>query len=69
MARHWMFLTAVGFLLGFFVIFGVWWLYGRLVHSSGPRGQLFRRKFMRFRNFMGKDGASYELVESEDHNA
>jgi hypothetical protein len=73
MARHWMFLTALGFFLGGLVLFAAWWVYGKLVLSQGLKGQIFRRRFHQLmpfsiRKFMTKDGGSYELLEREDED-
>lgn len=45
MNRHWLVLTVAGFIVGFSAIFGIWWIYGRVVlthryrsRSSAPSG-------------------------------
>jgi hypothetical protein len=44
MGQHWMFLTLIGFITGLSVIICLWWVYGRLLLSNGPKGQSLRRK-------------------------
>jgi hypothetical protein len=69
MSRHWMMLTAVGFIVGTFVIAGLWWVYGRLLLSGSPKGQQFRRRLPFWRRFSPKkeDSAAqqYELIRQQ----
>jgi hypothetical protein len=44
MGQHWLFLTLIGFITGLSVIICLWWVYGRLLLSNGPKGQSLRRK-------------------------
>jgi membrane-associated phospholipid phosphatase len=44
MGQHWMFLTLIGFIVGLSVIICLWWVYGRLLLSNGPKGQSLRRR-------------------------
>jgi hypothetical protein len=44
MGQHWMFLTLIGVIVGLAVITCLWWVYGRLLLSNGPKGQSLRRR-------------------------
>lgn len=44
MSRHWILLTALGFVTAGVVFTSLWYLYGRLLVSNSPKGQSFRRK-------------------------
>jgi inositol phosphorylceramide mannosyltransferase catalytic subunit len=62
MARHWLFLTVLGFMIAGVVFSTMWWLYGRLFMSQGPRGhQSFKRRFFG-RKFDSAKDAAYELL-------
>jgi hypothetical protein len=71
MSRHWILLTALGFVVAGLVFTGLWWAYGRLLHSSGPKAQSFRRKSLFWRHLtslstfgLSKDSSisDYELL-------
>jgi hypothetical protein len=69
MARHWIFLTVLGFSLGGCLLVAAWWVYGRLFLSQGPKGQSFKRRLADFRRLVGKKRNSYELLNRQDHSA
>jgi len=63
MSQHWIFLTVIGFTLGGCLFFALWWVYGRLLFSHGPKGQSLRRRLPFWRRTHSK--IDYELVERE----
>jgi hypothetical protein len=68
MGQHWMFLTLIGFITGLSVIICLWWVYGRLLLSNGPKGQSLRRRIpIRFwrrsaRHTQAEAKRDYELL-------
>jgi hypothetical protein len=59
MGQHWLFLTVLGFSVAGVVFLALWWAYGRLILSGGPKGQSLRRKLPFFRRSSKSD---YELL-------
>jgi hypothetical protein len=51
MSRHWILLTALGFVVAGFVFSSLWWAYGRILHSSSPKTQSFKRRSLFWRRF------------------
>jgi mannosyltransferase OCH1-like enzyme len=72
MSRHWMLLTAAGFLVAGLVFTSLWWVYGRMLLSGSPKGQQFRRRLPFWRRFSAKkddDATSqYELLRRYDED-
>jgi hypothetical protein len=72
MGKHWMSLTALGFLTAGVVFTLLWWGYGRLLSSGSPKGQQLRRRLPFWRKFTAKkhddSSASYELLRHYDED-
>jgi hypothetical protein len=69
MSRHWIFLTAVGFLTAAVVFTALWWAYGRILRFSGPKSPVFRRKSAFLRRIFSHDSpANYELLRRYDED-
>ncbi|KKY20622.1 putative mipc synthase subunit [Diplodia seriata] len=67
MARHWFFLTVLGFIIGFSVIGSLWWTYRCMSHQS-RRGGIAR--FLPIPRTRRSGDAEYELVgrKDDDHH-
>lgn len=63
MAHHWMFLTVIGFTLGFAVLFFIWWFCGRVVLSGTIKGRNVNSRIPYWRRVSQKD---YELVDRHE---
>lgn len=63
MARHWVFLTCLGFIVGFSVLFCLYWTYGRVI-SSHRRPLRISRLGALFTARRGKE--DYELVNRHE---
>ena len=67
MARHWMLLTALGFVAAALLAVGLWSLYGRLgrVHkpAKGRAHAFFKRRFF---GVAAKEAAGYELLDHDE---
>ncbi|KAF1983389.1 glycosyltransferase family 32 protein [Aulographum hederae CBS 113979] len=62
MGSHWIVLTIVGFVVGFAVIYGIWTLYGRIVHAKNTgRGLSLKRRLP-----FWSSQQEYELVERHE---
>jgi inositol phosphorylceramide mannosyltransferase catalytic subunit len=73
MAKHWILLTVVGFILGFAIIFGSFWLYRKIVPSAKHqkhRSPILRYRILSlFRTVTGRpDIKDYELVERHERH-
>ncbi|KAI9697953.1 MAG: hypothetical protein M1836_004306 [Candelina mexicana] len=63
MGRHWMLITALGFLIAGIVGICLWWVYGRMMLLGTPKGQSKARRLPFWRRPSQKD---YELVERHE---
>ncbi len=63
MGRHWMLITALGFLIAGIVGICLWWVYGRMMLLGTPKGQPKTRRLPFWRRPSQKD---YELVERHE---
>ena len=57
-----MLLTLAGFVVSGFVFLALWWAYGRLLLSQGPKGQSLRRR-LPFWPRGGSADLKYELLD------
>jgi hypothetical protein len=66
MGKHWISLTALGFLTAGVVFTVLWWAYGRLLVSGSPKGQQFRRRLPFWGRYAAKkkddENSTYELL-------